>query len=243
MTQIQSTMNYDLFQFFSCNRRINPNHVHALTSDESFPDHFPFHPIIVNEKMEIVDGQHRFEAAKYLEIPIYYIIQDGADFKTIKNINVNQKPWKNDDYLIFYSHQNKDYSFVFDMKHRFTIGIDFLLAVIAAIEDIPRHKVNDQFKRGNLKLKSKQMVLEFLQIFIPILKETRKNSSYEIQHLFGRIYAYEIALLFRNKIYDFKKFISFFPTYYKKLPYCSNQQDCREKVEALSRFHSKSTAT
>lgn len=34
-------------------------------------------PILVNENFEIIDGNHRFEACKSLQVPIWYILSEG----------------------------------------------------------------------------------------------------------------------------------------------------------------------
>ena len=36
-------------------------------------------PILVNEKMEVIDGQHRLQAQKELNLPTYYIKNKGYD--------------------------------------------------------------------------------------------------------------------------------------------------------------------
>jgi hypothetical protein len=239
MTQIQSTMNYDLFQFLDGNRKINPNHVFMLKSDPTFAEQFEYHPIIVNEKMQVIDGQHRLEAARSLEIPVYYVVQKGASHSTVKNINVNQKAWRAEDYLTFYSFDNKEFAFVNEMKNLFVINLDFIIATIAAFENTSRSTIAAQFKRGAIKIKNKQQLKDYLQSLTPLLKDIRKDSNYEIQHLFGRRYAYEFAFLYKNNLEAFQKLLHHLPTYYKKLPYCSNQSDCRDKVVALSKFYTK----
>lgn len=58
-------------------------------------------PIIVNEKMEIIDGQHRVEAAKHLNLPVYYIITDGG-LRQVQMLNANSKNWTIEDYINSY---------------------------------------------------------------------------------------------------------------------------------------------
>ena len=42
-----------------------------------------FTVIIVNENYEIIDGQHRFEVIKELNLPLRYIICEGYGFAAI----------------------------------------------------------------------------------------------------------------------------------------------------------------
>ena len=50
-------------------------------------------PVLVNEKMEIVEGQTRFEACKELGLPIYYIIQPGIGLKECRYLNYYNRVW------------------------------------------------------------------------------------------------------------------------------------------------------
>ena len=59
-------------------------------------------PIIVNEKFEILEGQHRYYAYKELNLPIAYEIRQGFtiyDIISINNTNLNWDFW---DWLVFH---------------------------------------------------------------------------------------------------------------------------------------------
>lgn len=63
-------------------------------------------PILVNEKMEIIDGQHRLEAAKRLGIPIYFIIKAGAGSDEVMQLNLRRGGWTVYDFIGFYAANN-----------------------------------------------------------------------------------------------------------------------------------------
>lgn len=48
-------------------------------------------PIVVNEKMEIIDGQGRFEALKKLNMPVEYVVAKGATISDCIALNIKQK--------------------------------------------------------------------------------------------------------------------------------------------------------
>jgi hypothetical protein len=52
--------------------------------------------------MEIIDGQHRFEAAKRLELPIRYIIDKEAGLRAVQLLNARSKDWTPQDYMESY---------------------------------------------------------------------------------------------------------------------------------------------
>jgi len=59
--------------------------------------------IVVNAKMEILDGQHRFEAAKLLGIPVYFRIDDALTLKQIQTAGKLSRAWSRMDYINSYA--------------------------------------------------------------------------------------------------------------------------------------------
>ena len=87
-------------------------------------------PILVNENMEIIDGQGRFEALKQLQLPIEYIVQNGINIRECVAMNVHQTNWTIIDYI--YSHADRGIqSFVYirDLMERFKINNVSVMAV------------------------------------------------------------------------------------------------------------------
>ena len=56
---IQRTNKYDLFKRIESNREVNPAHLKKIEKSISEKNFLHLYPIIVNERMEIIDGQHR----------------------------------------------------------------------------------------------------------------------------------------------------------------------------------------
>ena len=70
-----STTKYDMFSFLDANRKLNVRNYSKLIN--SMKEEQLKIPIIVNEKFQIIDGQHRFTAEKELGLPVYYMVQKG----------------------------------------------------------------------------------------------------------------------------------------------------------------------
>ncbi len=100
VNQVKETNDYSMFSTLEGNRHVNKLHVNRLK--ESFKTAYLFSPILVNQKNQIIDGQHRFEAAKALELPINYIVCDNYGLKEVQILNTNMKNWKKEDYLKAY---------------------------------------------------------------------------------------------------------------------------------------------
>lgn len=105
---IKATTDYDSFKFRSDNRKSDRNHVENLMTSIMQGNDLHLHPIIVNEDKEVIDGQHRLMAARKLEVPIYYVVDE--DFDPIKMVvfNTTQKRWATNDYLNYWCEQGRE---------------------------------------------------------------------------------------------------------------------------------------
>ena len=65
-TSVMKSNNYDMFKFMEGNRKISSTNLNQIIS--SMKEKQLVIPITVNEKFEIIDGQHRFSACKYLNL-------------------------------------------------------------------------------------------------------------------------------------------------------------------------------
>ena len=107
-TDIRVTTDYSLFKHLKGNRPINKKHVAKLVASMMKKLHLS--PIQVNEKMEVIDGQHRLEAFKQIGAPVKFYISKGADLSTVQDLNTNSEDWKIDDYMQSYISKGiKDY--------------------------------------------------------------------------------------------------------------------------------------
>ena len=100
--QIYSTRDYNAFQKLQGNRAVLQRRKNLiLTSIRE--NGWIRNPIVVNEKMEIVDGQGRFEALKQLNMPVEYCISEGSTIKDCVALNLKQKNWGTLDYVQCYA--------------------------------------------------------------------------------------------------------------------------------------------
>jgi hypothetical protein len=90
--EVYYTNDLSLFKFMEGNRDLDKTNVSriAKSMEESG---LLFVPIVVNNEMEIVDGQHRFEAAKIANVGIYYTIAEDYTIKETQAMNVARKNW------------------------------------------------------------------------------------------------------------------------------------------------------
>lgn len=99
-----STTDYSLFSFIDANRKVVNTHVNKLKdSIEESGNFTEVVPILVNGRMEIIDGQHRFTALKELGLPVHYTIVEGTNAHTARTMNAFQRNWMPMDYLESYA--------------------------------------------------------------------------------------------------------------------------------------------
>lgn len=91
--QIQHTLDYDKFRTIAGNREVDQPHVRRLAEEIALNDLTPYSPVLVNETWEIIDGQHRFEVCKSLNLPVYYLQVPGLDLTSVQRINTSSKRW------------------------------------------------------------------------------------------------------------------------------------------------------
>lgn len=149
---IRKTNKFDLFGFYDHNRNINLQHVEELKKSMIKHGFLATKPIEVDYNKRIREGQHRFTAAKELNIPFYYVEKDGgeANIDILIDMQISKK-WNSDDYCKYYKtkglvpYQALD---AFAKKHNLPLTV----ALAALVND--NTKTYKQFRDGELVLGS-----------------------------------------------------------------------------------------
>ena len=145
---IQKSTDASIFTTLSGNRRINRAHVKRL--EEAISEDAKvtlYNPILVNEKFEVIDGQHRLEAIKKLNLPTYYIQVNGLKLNNAQALNKLSKPWSPVDYAKSYSDLgNGNYSVYLALKEEFGLNHDVLMRYVALDNPI----TGEMFRAGKL---------------------------------------------------------------------------------------------
>jgi len=144
---ILETSDYSIFQKHAANRNIDKANLHKIINSIKARNLLYLRPIIVNKNFEIIDGQHRLEAAKYLELPVFYQIQPEAVDEDIILLNDNMKRWTIDDYLNYYlSKGNIEYTKLNEFIKRNNIDLSIALVLLGR-----NGKLSINFRSGSFK--------------------------------------------------------------------------------------------
>ena len=112
---IYTTTNYERFKRLLNNRDIKGGGVKNIIDSINTIGYIT-NPIIVNEKYEVIDGQHRLEALKALNMPVDYIEVKGAGINECRLMNRKQGNWTTMDYLKSYARSgNPNYMNLYDL--------------------------------------------------------------------------------------------------------------------------------
>ena len=158
---IYETNNYDFFKPIEGNRPVDEKRVKRVMESIKSIGQLKI-PVLINDKREIIDGQARGAACKRLNIPVYYVVQAGADIRDVRAANQNSTNWTVDNYISSYAETgNVSYRYLQILIERFrkTFGSSrvILYACKGAIMD------TNKLKFGKLEISPEQyMHAEYL---------------------------------------------------------------------------------
>lgn len=126
---------YSVFGMMKGNRPLNQHKIARIIKEiEGGNDMLPYYPIQVKcdeNKLIILDGQHRFFISKQLNKPVHYIIVvEKKSMLDIAKINSNVDKWKAGDFINCYTTAGiNDYNVLnnFLQKYGFSLGVSLSL--------------------------------------------------------------------------------------------------------------------
>ena len=118
--EILKTNDYSIFKNLVGNREIQKRADQICETIRKIG--FRKQPILVNENMEIIDGQARFEALRRLNLPIQYVVEQGIGLEECRIMNSANKAWNRTDYIYSYASEgNMNYQRIIELSERFQV--------------------------------------------------------------------------------------------------------------------------
>ena len=198
-----STTDYSIFKLLPANRNINKAHAKKLARTlTTNPKLSYLSPITVNEKMEVIDGQHRLEAHKLLgeqgtTYPLYFIVREGFSITEAQAINSGTKAWQPKDYAKAYCNEISDYATYLQFATQpLAFNHDVLVRFLAKDYSM------DTFKQGGFRIndltQSKKWFSQLEDVGELIDDEGHLNETFW-KH---RSFAFALLNLMRTEYYD-----------------------------------------
>lgn len=177
---IYETNDLDKFIFAKWNRNVRKEKVKALS--ERMKVFFLSFTIIVNEFLEIIDGQHRLSALKlYNEyrksigldpIPLRYDIRVGWGEKECKELNSETSVFSNEDVLKQELYNNNENYLLYDrFKEEYPfLGHNTIIGLLSGNIKATKGGENKAFKLGTFRVKDYQKSIELTNKIIDIVE-------------------------------------------------------------------------
>jgi hypothetical protein len=199
--QVHTTKDYSLFKTLNGNRDVN--HLHLSRLKESMSKNHLTTIIMVNEKFEIIDGQHRFFISQELKLPINYIISKNYGLAEVQILNANMKNWQTIDYVNGYCDLGyKDYIIYRDFvnEYGFQSQVAMLLLANEYMSGSNKENPASRFKEGKFKVKNLDKAKDMAE---KILMIEPYYKGY-----FRRSFIIALVSMFKNENFEFTEFLA-----------------------------------
>ncbi|GAA4461808.1 hypothetical protein GCM10023093_07210 [Nemorincola caseinilytica] len=171
-------------------------------------DGYLFTVIYLNERLEIIDGQHRYEAARRKGLPLHFMIMPGWGMREVTILNVNSRDWTITDFMETHAKAgNPNYVRFreFYLAHDFDVTTCQLLVTGRRSG---RHASTDEFRKGLMQVDEQQVTEAYLK--------AKKMASMQPYHPNGwksRNFVEAMLILLGTKGYDHEHLVLKFKTY------------------------------
>ena len=173
---MQQTMDYTIFKKLEGNQPIVQAHVQRLVEAIQKKNLLSIRPIIVNKNMQVVDGQHRLEAAKILCFPIYYIEAEKLNIQDVAVLNTNQRNWKMETFLYVYSDHIKNENYIKLKQWIESFDLSLNQGIAFFIEEGNLVQFRNSFKSGEFVFNEK--AAEFADPYSSLIKKIESSAKY-----------------------------------------------------------------
>ena len=178
--KIYNTRLYNRFQILKGNRMLDERKIKRIIKDiESGTDFLHCVPIVVNEDMEILDGQHRFYVSQKLKRPVYYIIAKHIGIEKVAKVNSRSSKWKQQNFLdTWVTMGKKSYVELEKFMEKYNLS-SFGVACSLLQEGMVASNVSkESFMSGNLTIGKKEeaeMIMDHVSKFDFICLKPNRN--------------------------------------------------------------------
>lgn len=191
---VKATKDYNMFKKIIENRDLSKGHLFKLRWAIEKKDLLHLNPIIVNARMEVVDGQHRLEVAKLLEKTVYYIVSDDCDSEDLITLNNNSRSWKLEDYAEYWiKHGLQDYKDVKELSKNIGANLSNTLTLVSDATDYKI--VTEKFRSGMFKLNLTIEVQAAVDNYKEIIEEWHSKTGVVKIRLGGKSFMRAVKIL------------------------------------------------
>lgn len=184
ITKVYTTSNYGMFRVLNGNRPVTRSRLAKVR--DGIKSVGQIVPIIVNEKLEVIDGQARLEACKSLNIPIDYVVKPGLGVEACRNTNTTSSVWTAMNYVNSYAESGStDYRYLDLLLKRFrALGTqDVISAVVGRFANV-RHVKDGSLQCSETRYVEATEALTFEESLLNVLKTVNGRTDL-YKHVLG----------------------------------------------------------
>lgn len=219
---IVQTKDYSKFNELEGNRAVDLKHVKRIQANMlnvgNLTSEFP---IVVNENLEVIDGQHRLAALRELGWPVFYRIQEGLSLATVRGINQAGQNWSWRDYASSFAKQGKaNYQVFLDLSEKYSQGYG-VISIYLGMPKISGNSRTHIFNQGELKIvdiaKTRKLLDQYQEVstmlghdaamFAQAMYNIMRNPNYDHQHMLHKITVNNTELHKLGTVNDYLRFI------------------------------------
>ena len=246
VNKVYQTSNLSIFKQIDGNRVPNLQHIKRL-SDSIRVNGMKCNPILVNERMEVIDGQHRLIAAKEAQSFVYYIIVKGYSLSEVHTLNLNQKNWSKKDFMEGYANMGIE-SYI-KLREFMLKNTDFTFTDCISMcsnESSSASNTSAQKYRSDRKqiTNMKHVFEEGTWIGKDFdLAQVWANKIQMVKPYYAgynkTIFVGSILALFKNDKFDFNEFLHKLRVQPVTMKDCADRQECKKLIEDIYNYKSR----
>lgn len=181
--KVYFTKDYSMFNSLKGNRLLNEHKIKRIIRDITGGlNMLRYCPIVVDEKMNVIDGQHRLQVARMLKCSIWYVIRkEETSLHDVAKMNSNTEKWKAKDFLNCYVTQRNQHYVDLDKYHTLS-GYNLMtcanLLYNGSVNAGGKDNVKDIFNAGRFEVRFAEYAESFrnaIQLFNRFPEHTTRN--------------------------------------------------------------------
>lgn len=236
---MQKTSDYSIFKKLPGNREIDACNLKKITASLKTNNMLEFRPLLVNDKMEVIDGQHRLEAAKALGLEVYFTIKTECAPLDMVLLNNAQKGWVLEDYIHFHASQgNESYKELIKISHKNSISVKdacYLSCLHSgkAYRNLKEGKLDQDISKVSEEIRERVWKIEQVKRLID--EKTMGNKFYLTSVAFKKAF----IQLFNNGSFDFDLFITKLNMGISKVHRCTTATQYYDMFKAIYNYRNQ----
>jgi hypothetical protein len=163
--KLQHTNNYGLFIANDDQRKLDQNHAKRIAQSMAKVGYIPSKPVQCyksGDKLVIVDGHHRYEAAKAIGQAIYYVVESQESQHMIAAENYLVKKWNGNDYIRVYAKRGlSDYVELLGYAEQSGLTLKFASSMLIG-NQAASGNAGQALNKGEFKIKDRKQIESFI---------------------------------------------------------------------------------